>query len=111
MEREDCRTGVVYPAGAGGIHSGNRGKAGSSSFDFQSGTGKTGRRAEKFLKEAKKTIVDMKAKIESLGAGLTAVKEELAQYKSIRGQLRIADLEQENDHLRKIIRAYKDVIS
>ena len=44
-------------------------------------------------------------------AELTAVKEELAQYKSVRGQLRTADLEQENDRLRKRIRTYEDVIS
>lgn len=66
---------------------------------------------KKLLKEAKKTIADMKAKIESLVAELTAVKEELSQYKSVRGQLRTADLEQENDRLYKRIRTYEDVIS
>lgn len=44
-------------------------------------------------------------------AELTAVKEEVAQYKFIRGQLRTADLELENDRLRKRIRTYEDVIS
>ena len=53
----------------------------------------------------------MKAKIESLVAELASTKDELAQYKSIRGQLRTADLEQENDRLRKRIRTYEDVIS
>jgi len=53
----------------------------------------------------------LKAKIESLVAELTAVKEELAEYKSVRGQLRTANLEQENDRLRKKIRTYEDVIS
>lgn len=66
---------------------------------------------KRLLKEAKKTIADLKAKIESLVAELTAVKEELAKYKSVRGQLRTADLEQENDRLRKRIRTYEDVIS
>ena len=66
---------------------------------------------KKLLREAKKTISDLKAKIESLVAELTAVKEELTQYKSVRGQLRTADLEQENDRLRKRIRTYEDVIS
>ena len=65
---------------------------------------------KKILKEAKKTITDLK-KIESLVTELSAVKEELSQYKSVRGQLRIADLEQENDRLRKRIRTYEDVIS
>lgn len=66
---------------------------------------------KKLLKEAKKTIVDLKAKIDSLVTELSAVKAELAQYKSVRGQLRTADLEQENDRLRKRIRTYEDVIS
>lgn len=66
---------------------------------------------KKLLKEAEKTITDLKTKIESLVAELTAVKEELAQYQSVRGQLRAADLEQENDRLRKRIRTYEDVIS
>ena len=38
-------------------------------------------------------------------------RQELAKYKSVRGQLRTADLEQENDRLRKRIRTYEDVIS
>lgn len=66
---------------------------------------------KKLLKEAKKTIADMNAKIELLVAELTEVKEELAQYKSVCGQLRAADLEQKNDRLRKRIRTYEDVIS
>ena len=66
---------------------------------------------KKLLKEAEKTITDLKTKIESLVAELTAVKEELSQYQSVRGQLRTADLEQENDRLRKRLRTYGDVIS
>lgn len=48
---------------------------------------------------------------QTLETELSAVKEELSQYKSVRGQLRTADLEQENDRLRKRIRTYEDVIS
>lgn len=66
---------------------------------------------KKLLKEAKKTIADLKAKIEALFTELSAVKAELAQYKSVRGQLRIADLEQENDRLRSRLRTYEDMIS
>lgn len=66
---------------------------------------------KKLLREAKKTISDLKAKIESLVAELAATKDEPAQYKSVRGQLRTADLELENDRLRKRIRTYEDVIS
>ena len=42
---------------------------------------------------------------------LSSVKSELAQYKSVRGKLRTADLEQENDRLRSRLRTYEDVIS
>ena len=66
---------------------------------------------KKLLKEAKKPIADLKTKIELLVAELATVKEELKQYKSVRGQLRTADLEQENDQLRKKIRTHEDVIS
>lgn len=66
---------------------------------------------KKLLKDAKETIADLKAKIESLVTELSAVKAELAQYKSIRGKLRTADLEQENDRLRSRLRTYEDVIS
>lgn len=38
-------------------------------------------------------------------------EEELAQYKSVRGQLRVAELEQENDRLRKRLCTYEDIIS
>lgn len=65
---------------------------------------------KKLLKEAKKTIADLKAKNESLVTELSAVKAELAEYKSVRGRLRTADLEQENHRLRKRIRTYEDVI-
>lgn len=66
---------------------------------------------KKLLKEAKKTIADLKAKIESLVTELSVVNEELAQYKSVRGELQTAELEKENDRLRKRIRTYEDVIS
>ena len=66
---------------------------------------------KKLLKEAKKTISELKAKIESLVAELTTAKDELAQYKSVRGQLRTNELEQENERLRKRVRTYDDVIS
>lgn len=66
---------------------------------------------KKLLKEAKKIIADLKAKIESLVTELSAVNEELAQYKSVRGELHTAELEKENDRLRKRIRTYEDAIS
>lgn len=66
---------------------------------------------KKLLKEAKKTIADMKAKIESLVAELSVVKGELAEYKSVHGRLCTADLDQENNRLRSRLRTYEDVIS
>ena len=53
---------------------------------------------------------NLKAKIQSLTAELSAVKAELAQYKSVRGKLRTADLEQENSRLRSKIRSYESAI-
>ncbi len=59
---------------------------------------------KKLLKEAKKTITELKAK-------LAAATKELNEYKSIRGQLHAADLEKENHSLRSRLRTYEDVIS
>ena len=59
---------------------------------------------KKLLKEAKRTIADLKTK-------LAAATKELAEYKSIRGQLRTADLEKENNSLRSKLRTYEEVIS
>ena len=53
---------------------------------------------------ALKMISELKAKV----AALTA---ELAEYKSVRGQLRTVDLEKENGELRGKLRKYEDVIS
>ena len=46
-----------------------------------------------------------------LKAKVAALTAELAEYKSVRGQLRTADLEKENSELRSKIRKYEDVIS
>ena len=59
---------------------------------------------QKALDAAMKMISELKAKV----AALTA---ELAEYKSIRGQLHTADLEMENSELRGKLRKYEDVIS
>lgn len=66
---------------------------------------------KKLLKESKKTIADLKTKIEALIKELSEVKDELAQYKSVRGQLRTAELEKENDRLCRRVSTYEDVIS
>lgn len=58
---------------------------------------------QKALDEATKMISELKAKV----AALTA---ELAEYKSVRGQLHIAKLEQKNGNLRSKLRSYENVI-
>ena len=59
---------------------------------------------QKALDAAMKMISELKAKV-------TALTAELAEYKSIRGQLHTADLEKENSELRCKLRKYEDVIS
>ena len=59
---------------------------------------------QKALDATMKMISELKAKV----AALTA---ELAEYKSVRGQLRTLDLEKENDDLRSKLRSYETVIS
>ena len=59
---------------------------------------------QKALDAAMKMISELKAKV----AALTA---ELAEYKSVRGQLHAAELEQENSELRSKLHIYEDVIS
>ena len=59
---------------------------------------------QKALEAALKMVNELKAKV-------TALTTELAEYKSVRGQLRTADLEKENSELRSKIRKYEDVIS
>ena len=63
-----------------------------------------GSKLQKALDAAMKMISELKAKV----AALTA---ELAEYKSVRGQLRTAELEQENSDLRSKLRGYEGVIS
>ena len=59
---------------------------------------------QKALDAALKMISELKAKVSALTA-------ELAEYKSVRGQLRTADLEKENSELRRKLRGYEEVIS
>lgn len=58
---------------------------------------------QKALDAALKMISELKAKV----AALTA---ELAEYKSVRGQLRTVDLEKENELLRNKLHRYEIVI-
>lgn len=65
---------------------------------------------KKLLKEAKKTIVALKKTIADLSEKLATVTKELAGYKSVRNQLYISELEQENDYLRGKLEKYNAVI-
>lgn len=66
---------------------------------------------QKALDAANKMIIELKNTITDLTRKLSAATKELAEYKSVRGQLRTADLEQENDRLRSRLRTYEEVIS
>lgn len=65
---------------------------------------------KKLLKEAKKTIAELKNTITDLKEKLAAVTQELAGYKSIRNQLYVSELKQENDYLRGKLEKYNAVI-
>ena len=58
---------------------------------------------QKAVDAANKLIAKLKAEIDSL-------KQELSEYKSVRGKLRTSDLERENAELRGKIQRYEDVI-
>jgi len=66
---------------------------------------------QKALDAANKVIAELKNTVADLTRKLAAATKELSEYKSVRGQLRTADLEQENDRLRSRLRTYEDVIS
>ena len=58
---------------------------------------------QKALDAANKLIAKLKAEIDGL-------KQEISDYKSVRGKLRAAELERENTELRGKVRSYEDVI-
>ena len=58
---------------------------------------------QKALDAANKLIAELKAKVASL-------TRELSEYKSVRGKIRTAELEQENENLRSKLRSYEAVI-
>ena len=58
---------------------------------------------QKALDAANKLIAKLKAEIDGL-------KQEISDYKSVRGKLRAAELERENTELRGKVRSYEDII-
>ena len=65
---------------------------------------------QKALDAANKLIGELKAQITSLKQQISALTSELSEYKSVRGKIRTAGLEQENDRLRSKIRSYETAI-
>ena len=66
---------------------------------------------QKTLDAAHKLIAELKNTVADLTKKLAVATKELSEYKSIRGQLRTADLEQENERLRSRLKTYEEVIS
>ena len=66
---------------------------------------------QKALDAAHKLIAELRSTIADLTRKLSAATKELAEYKSVRGKLRTADLEKENDRLRSRLHTYEEVIS
>ena len=65
---------------------------------------------ENSFKTVPTAVAELKSTIADLKAQLAAATKELSEYKSVRGKLRTAELEQENEHLRSKIRSYENTI-
>lgn len=68
------------------------------------------RKLEKLLQAAEKTIAGLKAKIAELTGTISALTGQLDQYRSIRGQLSMGSLQQENKDLKQRNSFYKSII-
>ena len=66
--------------------------------------------AEKKESKLQKTLDAANRLIAKLKAEIAGLKQELSEYKSVRGKLRTSDLERENAELRGKIQRYEDVI-
>lgn len=65
---------------------------------------------EKLLKAAEITIAGLKNKVSELTDTIASLTKQLDQYRSIRGQLSIGTLKQENEELRKSNGLFKTII-
>jgi len=65
---------------------------------------------KKMLKAAEKTIAALKAKVAELTETVSALTKQLDQYRSIRGQLTVGSLQQENKELKQRNSFYKSII-
>ena len=69
-----------------------------------------GAEAEQTVQQQANTIELQKAQITSLKQQISVLTSELSEFKSVRGKIRTAELEQENDRLRSKIRSYETAI-
>lgn len=65
---------------------------------------------EKLLKAAEKTIAGLKKKVSELTDTIASLTKQLDQYRSVRGQMALHTLKQENDELRRSNSQYKAII-
>jgi len=68
------------------------------------------RKLEKLLQAAEKTITGLKAKVTELTETISSLTRQLDQYRSVRGQLTIGSLQQENKELKQRNSFYKSII-
>lgn len=68
------------------------------------------RKLEKLLQAAEKTIAGLKAKVAELTRTILALTKQLDQYRSVRGQLNMGSLKQENEELKQRNGLYKSII-
>lgn len=68
------------------------------------------RKLEKLLQVAEKTIAGLKARVTELMITISALTKQLNQYRSVRGQLSTATLQQENKELKQHNSLYKSII-
>jgi len=65
---------------------------------------------DKMLKAAEKTIAGLKAKVAELTRTISELTKQIDQYRSIRGQLTVGSLQQENKDLKQRNSFYKSII-
>jgi hypothetical protein len=68
------------------------------------------RKLEKLLQAAEKTIASLKDKVTELTGTILSLSRQLDQYRSIRSQLSMSALKQENEELRKSNSSFKAII-
>ena len=66
--------------------------------------------SEKKESKLQKTLDAANKLISKLKVEIAGLKQELSEYKSVRGKLRTSDLERENAELRGKVQRYEDVI-